>query len=364
MELKNCTVKDFADLLQGRMMVCFGASQMPREMCMEYPEYHFERNIRFFADNDPGKWGTEYRLCGRGYPVVSMQEMAGLIAPEDILLITSKYYPVIFEQLEKLEGLGTVQCYVWPAIAPQYKTDCRLKQKIKDYSLPIRQIPKKIHYFWFGNHPVPELEQKCMESWGHFCPDYEIIRWDEGNYDISRNKYMEQAYGAGKWGFVPDYARLDILYRYGGIYLDTDVEVLRNFDELLCLEGFAGFESREVIALGLGFGARKGNACIRKLMEDYEGREFRKGDGGFDMTPSPFIQTESFRRMGIKLNNRIQKTGDMVLLPAECFSPDNNMIPHVTENTFSIHHFAGSWTSDTNRELLSRLRGFAAKVIR
>ena len=93
-------------------------------------------------------------------------------------------------------------------------------------------IPKKIHYCWFGGNPMPEKDKKCIESWKRYCPDYEIIRWDESNYDVSKNRYMKEAYEEKKWGFVPDYARLDIIYNEGGIYLDTDVELVKNLDDL------------------------------------------------------------------------------------------------------------------------------------
>ena len=101
-------------------------------------------------------------------------------------------------------------------------------------------IPKKIHYCWFGGNPLPELAIRCIESWKKYCPDYEIIRWDESNYDVTKNKYMYQAYENKRWGFVPDYARLDIIYNYGGIYLDTDVELLNSLDDLLDQKCFLG----------------------------------------------------------------------------------------------------------------------------
>ena len=127
-------------------------------------------------------------------------------------------------------------------------------------------IPKIIHYCWFGGNEIPENDKKCIESWKKYCPDYKIIRWDESNYDYKKNSYMREAYEAKKWGFVPDYARLDIIYNYGGIYLDTDVELLKSLDEILDCEGFFGFESENLVNLGLGFGAVKGNEIIRDMM--------------------------------------------------------------------------------------------------
>ena len=104
-------------------------------------------------------------------------------------------------------------------------------------------IPKIIHYCWFGGAELPEKDRKCIESWKKFCPDYQIIEWNENNYDVTKNTYMYQAYQAKKWGFVPDYARLDIIYQHGGIYLDTDVELVKNLDSLLENDAFMGFVS-------------------------------------------------------------------------------------------------------------------------
>ena len=120
-------------------------------------------------------------------------------------------------------------------------------------------IPKVIHYCWFGGNPIPEKDRRYIEGWKEKCPDYEIIEWNERNYDVSKNKYMAQAYEEKKWGFVSDYARLDLVYQYGGIYFDTDVELLKPLDNLLELEMFCGFESTKYVNFGIGFGAEKEN---------------------------------------------------------------------------------------------------------
>lgn len=358
MNLKNCSVSELSEGTKSNRLFCFGASEMPEEMCEHYVEYHFEDNIDFFVDNDSGKWGKKKLVCGREILILSPEMLLREFSQEDILLITSRYYVDIYEQLQKEKKLQGADCYIWPLITSQYPSDTFLSEKIRKMEESKQQIPKTLHYFWFGENKIPEMEQKCLETWSKKCPGYEIRRWDESNYDVTKNSYMRQAYEAKKWGFVPDYARLDVVYQYGGIYLDTDVEVLKSFDSLLKLSAFAGFESKKLVALGLGFGARKGHPFIRKLMEDYEERNFLKGKKVFDLTASPFIQTETFQKYGLELNNKLQKVMDVTVLPAECLNPDYHMIPHVTENTFSIHHFSGSWTSEKNRESLNKMREF------
>ena len=140
-------------------------------------------------------------------------------------------------------------------------------------------IPKKIHYCWFSGNKMPKEFEAYIASWKKNCPDYEIIRWDETNYDVSRNTYMKDAYKEKRWGFVPDYARFDIIYQEGGIYLDTDVELLKSLDPLLDNPCFLGFEDKNHINPGLGFGAERGNPVIKALCDMYKQIDFYNKDG-------------------------------------------------------------------------------------
>lgn len=218
-------------------------------------------------------------------------------------------------------------------------------------------IPKKIHYCWFGGNAIPERDLKCMESWKKFCPDYEIIRWDESNYDITKNRYMKEAYEAKKWGFVPDYARLDIIYEHGGIYLDTDVEIIRNIDDLLENRAFMGFEvGGKFINFGLGFGAEKNMPLIKELMTDvYSDRPFKIGEGEFDTTPSPVINTEFLVEKGLERNNTLQEVEGMVIYPVEYFCPIDytTNILSKTPNTYSIHHYCASWHEPEEHKIVA-----------
>lgn len=212
-------------------------------------------------------------------------------------------------------------------------------------------IPKVIHYFWFGKQPLSELAIKCIESWKKHCPDYEIILWNESNYDVSKNNYMLQTYNAKKYGFTVDYARLDIIYSYGGIYLDTDVELLKSLDDMLNDKCFMGFESEKNIALGLGFGAESGNDTIYALMRAYDNLNFIMPDGKLNLRPSPGIQSEVMRKLGMNPNGQEQIINDGChIYPKETFNPcnlDTNKI-EIKNNTVSIHHYAGSWLTKQN----------------
>lgn len=207
-------------------------------------------------------------------------------------------------------------------------------------------IPKVIHYCWFGNGKIPEKDQRCIESWKKYCPDYEIKFWNETNYDVTKNQYMKEAYDAKKWGFVSDYARLDIIYRYGGVYLDTDVEMIKNFDELLSNKAFMGFEKSRCVASGLGFGAEKGSKVIRYLMEWYEKHTFLDKNGNPDLVTCPVVNTEELEKIGLKRNGLYQVVAEeLTIYPVDYFCPMDyeNREVNITERTFSIHHYASSW---------------------
>lgn len=236
-------------------------------------------------------------------------------------------------------------------------------------------IPKVIHYCWFGKGQLPKLAQNCLDSWKKYCPDYEIICWNEDNYDVTKNKYMLDAYNAKKWGFVPDYARLDIIYRFGGIYLDTDVELIKPLDELLSdNKGFAGVEIPGQIALGLGFGAEKNNPIIKLMLDHYEKLNFYNADGSMNLIPSPLLQTQLLKEHGLNEANSLQVIENCFsIFPKDYFNPYNfeNGKIEITSNTFSIHHYAGSWVTKRNKsntrvyQLISRILGEkVAKKIR
>ena len=212
-------------------------------------------------------------------------------------------------------------------------------------------IPKKIHYFWIGGTPKPESAIYCIESWKKFCPDYEIIEWNETNYDFTKNEYMRQALEAKKWSFVTDFARLDVIYRHGGIYFDTDVELLGNIDHLLENGAFFGFDrtkdpSKNNVNTGEGFGAEAGHPVLKEMMEVYSDRQFVKPDGSYDFTPTPLYTTKCLQRRGLENRNADQRLSDGVTIYASdvlCPKSFGETKLHLTERTVSIHHFDATW---------------------
>ncbi len=212
-------------------------------------------------------------------------------------------------------------------------------------------IPKTIHYCWFGNKPLDSKSKKCIASWKKYNLGYQIIEWNEKNFDIKSNQYVYEAYQSKKYAFVTDYVRLYVLYLYGGIYMDTDVEVLKPLDCFLKLPAFSGFERYNKIPTGI-IGSEKNNKWIELLLRDYDTRTFMLDDGKLDMTTNvELITNKSIANYPLILNNTEQHLKDFSIFPFDwfCAKDLSDGKIKVTENTFTIHHFAGSWESRNNK---------------
>lgn len=213
-------------------------------------------------------------------------------------------------------------------------------------------IPRQIHYCWFGRGEKPKLAVRCLESWKKYCLGYGITEWNEDNFDVDQFAYAREAYAAGKYAFVADVARLYVLYHKGGIYMDTDVEVLKPLDDLLMQHAFSGFESDTLIPTGI-MGAEEGNPWIRDLLESYTTRHFLREDGSLDCTPNTqSITGISLEQYGLRLNGQKQELKHgVVLYPKDYFCPKDYATGRVvlTENTYAIHYFSASWQRPRER---------------
>ena len=216
------------------------------------------------------------------------------------------------------------------------------------------QIPKKIHYCWFGGKPLSDEAKRNIESWRKYCPDYEIIRWDENNFDVNSNQYVREAYSAAKWAFVTDYVRLFVLYNNGGIYMDTDVELVAPLDCFLKHDAFSGFESNSSISTCI-MACKKRFKLFGELMDYYDDKHFSREDGSLNMTTNVSIITDICRKHGFVSNNKLQNIDGFVLYPSDVFCPKdpNSGIIHMTDSTVAIHHFAGSWLNKDALKLVA-----------
>jgi len=193
---------------------------------------------------------------------------------------------------------------------------------------------------------------RCIESWKKYLPDYELILWNEENFDINSNKFVKEAYEAKKWAFVSDYVRLFVLYNYGGIYMDTDVEVLKNLDGFLEHTAFSGYENDTLIPTGI-MGAEKNNSWIKDLLKYYENLPFINHDGSFNTKPNTAIITKlTTEKYGFNAEKGFQVLkGGLTIYPKDYFCPKSYYDGRVTvtENTYTIHHFSASWHTGYDR---------------
>ena len=225
-------------------------------------------------------------------------------------------------------------------------------------------IPKVIHYCWFGRNPLPPLAVKCIESWRKYLPDYEIREWNEDNFDVNAIPYTREAYEAKKYAFVSDYARFKILYEHGGLYFDTDVEVIRPLDDIIARGPFMGCECDATGATagavapglglgvnpGLGLGVNPGLGLYRELLDLYATLHFRNADGSLNFKTVVQYTTELLCEHGLQNTPDIQEIAGVWIYPKEYFNPIehvNNI--KITSNTVSIHHYAGTWLPKTQR---------------
>lgn len=205
-------------------------------------------------------------------------------------------------------------------------------------------IPKKIHYCWFGGNAKSKLAKKCINSWKKYCPDYEIIEWNESNFDVTQNNYLKFCYENKKWAFLSDMARLMIVYSEGGIYFDIDVEMIKNMDSMLGYGAFFGFENRKNIATGLGFGAEAHHPVIKDMLKPYEELQMGK-DPSYPLVTCPQLNTAALKTWGLQLTGDKQYLKDMIILPADYMNPydDPTGMLKKTENTLTIHWYSKSW---------------------
>ncbi len=294
-------------------------------------------------DNDIIKRYTYRRIGDMEVPVILWDDVQMQKDETITVIITLLHYQDVINQLELYDN-GNIHILTYEyVLGIHQKYGIRNKKllfSIKRTDKPM--IPKIIHYFWFGGKTLPEKNRKYIEGWKEKCPDYEIREWNEYNYDVTKNIFMKQAWESKRWAFAADYARLDIVYEYGGIYLDTDVEVLKNLDDLLYQEAYLGFEGNLFINTGLGFGARKNHPLIKGMRDDYDGRCYSEDGTIHNCT---YYQTAYLKKYGLITNGQHQHIGDMTVYPASvlCSCCFWGKIEARTPDSYTMHHYDASW---------------------
>lgn len=220
-------------------------------------------------------------------------------------------------------------------------------------------IPKIIHYCWFGRGEMPELAWKCIESWHKHMPEYKYKLWNEDVFDLNSNQYVKEAYEAKKYAFVTDYVRLFALYTEGGIYMDTDVEVLKPYDDLLCLSGFTGYEGSKYHPPVTGtMASEKGGEWVKEQLDAYDGIHFLLPDGSYNMTTNTVRIAQVMKAGGFIPDGKKQVYKGMSIFPTEFFCPRQTTGEIlITKDTYCDHHFMGSWEDKKKNSFLKYIIG-------
>ena len=208
-------------------------------------------------------------------------------------------------------------------------------------------IPKKIHYCWFGRNPKPKLAEKCIASWRRYCPDYEIIEWNEDNFDVNRNGYTRMCISQKKYAFLSDYVRLLVVAEQGGVYFDTDVELIKPIDELLENQAFYCFETPEYVASGLGFGSVAQGETIKAMLAEYDDLL----DGRSGVVGCPRLNTSALTKLGLRQDGTTQQVADALVLSSDYMNPFDPAtgVTRKTKNTVSVHWYSAACLSPWRR---------------
>ncbi len=339
----DCNVNEFIQRNREKKVYCYGIGKQFE--CFVRKIHDIE--ICGLIDGDVSKQNTVKRVGNRQLKISSIETYVKKYTRDKIIVITTAFANQVVEVLDSYKELTDMDCYVYML----------MESFMESVSSPVeypkqKRIPKKIHYCWFGSKTLPGEFEKNIDSWKKFCPDYEIVRWDESNIDIEDNLYMKQAYERKVWAFVSDVARIKIIHDEGGIYLDTDVELIKNLDDLLGWNFFCGYENRRQVAFGLGYGAIKKHPILKSLLDLYSRISFVDKYGNINRITCPHYQTQALRDYGFRLNGKFEQKDGIAVFPREFFAPYNDMgLGKITERTYSIHWFSASWlNADENRK--------------
>lgn len=362
--IKICSFTSFKTVLENKKLFFIGAGKQAFAYLEKY-----DWNVFCCIDNDEKKHGTFIEVSGKKIPVYNWNYLDNNISSDSVLFVTPLSFSSLIEKIENDAILKNIDCYV-----PQYMTAMQWDEdRIAASNVPfeitkgtVPKIPKIIHYFWFSGDSYPEKVQKCIDSWHKFCPGYEFRKWDLNNYKTG-NQFVKDALKCKDWAHASDYGRCDVVYRYGGIYLDTDVELVKPLDDLLYDTGFFCFESASAVDPGSGFGAVAKNPIIKEICETYDRISYVSRDGKvWNPVNILNIYTNAFVKRGLVLNAQYQKVEEFAFYPPLVLSPYSHqtgiLAPY--DKTYGIHHWVSAWVTDNQMEMMNKRKKVIQEYLR
>lgn len=341
--IKNINLEKLISMIREKKVACFGAGIQGKRVAEYFSNWNVNDQLIAYIDNSENKIGKEVKAGDNSYPIYSLNQAEQILSSDILILITCFDYKSIYKQLENLTK-NEWMCVALAEVAEIEFMQSEYMQVVKETEHPI--IPKIIHYAWLGDE-MPDTLKRNVEHWKELCPDYEFREWNDKNYDITKNQYMKQAYDLKIWGFVTDYMRLDVVYKYGGIYLDTDIEMIKRPDDLLYQQCFGCVDSSLTMNLGSGFGAAPKTDIIRELRDYYDNIAFVKDDGTIDKTSCNTHSYYVLKKYGVKINNQLQNVNGMNIYPmifqGSCAYTRTK---RVADKTFWVHYGNMSWLNE------------------
>ena len=334
----SCDLQGFISKTKDKKVLCFGGGSYFQIMCFDFVNSYPKIKLSGIIDNNVEKQGKKLNIAGFIAEIYSLERASvEFDFTETAILITTAHSNAVREQLNSTKSLINAEVYSYFEL--KRNSDSCAEELFQNSDSPI--IPKVIHHCWFGKNEMPERLKRCIETWEDRCPDYRLQRWDESNYDIGKNAFLRKAYELRKWGFIPDYARLDIIYNEGDIYLDTDVKLVQSLENLRYNLGFIGTEITGGINGGSGFGAVKNLLAFSDLMKIYERGCFEK------LLSETCVGRETgyFYGKGYRITGKTQIINDVTIyshdvLSHKAFETGESF---QYDTTISIHLMDGSW---------------------
>lgn len=356
MKKLDLDLNEFQEFIKLKKIICYGSGMAGSRAISILENWNKAQDIVAFSDSNKNKWYNKIENENYSFLIVPIEEILDKINENIVILITCVTdIEEIRGMLNQYRELKNINCFSLVEIAQQQliHSDYEILHEFNEMI-----IPKKIHYCWLGGEK-PEFVKNMIASWKIMCPDYEIIEWNETNYDFNKNKYMKQAYETQIWGFVPDYARIDIVYTHGGIYIDTDVEILHRPDDLLYQKNFFISDCTFLVNLGSGFGAKPGDPVLGEFMEYYNDIPFKLESGELNKTGCIIHQYNVLKKYGMVINDQFQIVHGANIYPmimgGTCVY---TMQLRRNKKAFFAHYGTASWMKEGIIEKRKRLQKF------
>lgn len=349
MKRRKMDLNEFREFISTSKIICYGGGNVGIRAIALMENWGKSNDILGIIDRNQDKWNTQLKYAQFSYPIMSISDALKVITKDTVMLITcstiSADISEIVDMLNQYEELKDIIFFSLIEVAQQQMLHSDYKEILHEAEKLL--IPKKIHYCWFGGEK-PAFVRRVIDSWKKMCPDYEIIEWNDNNYDFTKNEYMKQAYDSKMWGFVSDYARVDIIYHHGGIYLDTDVKLMKKPDDLLYQKNFFIMEHTFFVNLGGGFGAQKGEPILKEFMDYYNDVPFIFEDGTLNNQACLIHQYNVLKKFGLILEDRFQTVGGANIYPMILNGTlTATMQIRNSEKAYFAHYGTVTWIKDS-----------------